>query len=877
MVNNNPEKLYLKDYKDLPYTILGVSLKISIYEKYTEVVSKMKFSVRGLFHGEPLILDGVDLQLISVCMAGKVLQESEYILNSKNLILTPNKENFEVEIVNRIYPSKNSSLEGLYQSGENLYTQCEPEGFRKITYFYDRPDILTTYDVTLEADYNKFPVMLSNGNLKESGKLDGDRHFVTWVDPFPKPSYLFAVVMGQLSKLEDFYTTKSGKKITLEIYSEDHNIKYCDFAMSSLKKAMSWDEDVYGFECDLDSYKIVSVSDFNMGAMENKGLNIFNNALILSDPKMTTDDSYISIESVIGHEYFHNWTGNRITCRDWFQLCVKEGLTVFRDQKFTEDMTNKQTSRIDQVISLRNRQYLEDDGPLSHPPRPDSFIEINNFYTSTVYEKSAECFRMLKLILGDELYFKAIKEYVSRFDGKAITLEDLMKLMSEVSKKDLDQFTLWFTESGRPLVDIDYSYDEQNKSLKIIFKQQTKTPPTKSEVPRYIPVKLGLIDEQGDSLLKTSEYTINHEDQSIIFPLTKTEETLLINEVDKKPILSVFRDFSAPVDWKLSYQDSDLISLIKFDKNIFSSWEACQRYYMKVVQSGIESSLSHKDHVVDKNFVEMYGEILLNSKYDPSFSSKALLYPSNPMICSNYEKYPIDKLLPVKKMILSHLGKNYQVELYRKYSEIRDSITTVNFHGNYGLRALKNLCLQLLVAANDENIEEILWDEFSQTKQFTDTLNAFALLISREDFDRQKAIDLFYKRWSDQDLALDYWFQCQASSLHSSTLENVLQLVNHKDYKRSNPNRVRSLTISFCRGNYTYFHRTDGSGYRFCASECLLLDKSNPQLSAALAKSFTSFYKLDDHRKSIMKKVLQDLKKETTSRDLYEVLESIKF
>jgi aminopeptidase N len=844
--------IYQKDYCKPEFVIKSCELDFFICDDYVDVTNNMEI-LRSEDHNKNLVLDGIDINLISVFLDGSLLSSSDYICHKESLELKKSSSNFSLSIKSRLYPDKNTALEGLYQSKGIICTQCEPGGFRRITYFLDRPDVLSTYKVRIEALKERYPVLLSNGNLVAKGECENSRHWVCYEDPFPKPSYLFALVAGNLSCLKSSYKSSSGRDISLEIYASDSQIDQCDFAMVSLKKSLAWDEDTYALECDLDVYKIVAISDFNMGAMENKGLNIFNSALVLANPRLTLDSSYQAIESVIAHEYFHNWTGNRVTCRDWFQLCLKEGLTVYRDQEFSKTVQDRDLTRIQEVRTLLERQVPEDTGPLSHPPRPDKYIEINNLYTATVYEKGAECVRMLELLLGKETFVKSVKHYLKKFDGSAVTQEDFVAALEEISQKDLKQFMLWYTQPGIPELSYQEDYDKLSKEYSLTLSQKVKKHPDYNNTePRHIPISLGLYikDKKSSHFIEMKEST----------------QTFVFKNFAKKPILSLLQGFSAPVKVMTKLSEKDHLYLLNNEKDPFNRWKLFQDYFVKIIVDFIRlDKLKLED-----NFIAAFADVLEKSSETLAVKSTILELPSEKVLFEHLEN--IDPHLVVdKKNIfrqkLVTIFKDKFLSLYKKYNVYNksDSMSPQTI----GARSFKNMCLGYLASSKDLDIEKLLLKQIDSALTMSDEYGAFSLLCKY--YNNKKAVEDFYYKYSKEELVVNMWFVAQAATY---SLKDIEKLLEHKDFNFKNPNRIRSLIGVFCRNNLSEFHKKDGSGYKFCAQMSEKLDKLNPQISSAIASSLVEWKKFNKKHQDLMVDELKSLRQlKNISKDLFEVVE----
>ncbi|KYK97115.1 aminopeptidase N, partial [Aggregatibacter actinomycetemcomitans serotype d str. SA3733] len=777
-------------------------------------------------------------------------------------------EQFELEITTVLNPAANTSLQGLYQSGDAFCTQCEAEGFRQITYMLDRPDVLARYTTKITADKAKYPFLLSNGNRIAGGDLDDGRHWVEWNDPFPKPSYLFALVAGGFDILQDKFVTKSGREVALELYVNRGNLDRADWAMQSLKRAMKWDEDRFGLEYDLDIYMIVAVDFFNMGAMENKGLNIFNDKYVLANPQTATDDDYLAIESVIAHEYFHNWTGNRVTCRDWFQLSLKEGLTVFRDQEFSSDTGSRPVNRINNVKFLRTVQFAEDAGPMAHPIRPEKVIEMNNFYTVTVYEKGAEVIRMLHTLLGEKGFQKGMKLYISENDGKAATCEDFVSAMERANDLDLTQFRRWYSQSGTPELTISDRYDEKNHVYQLQVSQLT--PPTADQMEKvnlHIPLKIALYDENGVAqTLYDSEGVVDN-----VLNITQKDQTFEFHNIYTKPIPALLSDFSAPVKLDYDYKTSQLITLVKFAENGFIRWDAVQmllnaelRRNVSNYQQGIELDLSAET-------IAVLQQILTNYQKDIELTSLILTLPKATEFAELFKTIDPDAISAVREFMARTIAENLQELLFKTYNQIRLDEYKIE-RQDIALRKLRNVCLSYLAYTNMGN--NLVNKHYSYSNNMTDTLAALTAATQAKLPCRDNLLADFEQKWQQDGLVMDKWFALQASRPEENVLNNVMQLMEHPSFNFNNPNRVRSLVGTFTGQNLKAFHAIDGSGYRFLTDILIKLNKSNPQVASRLIEPLIRFARYDAQRQTLMKRALERISEtEDLSRDLYEKIE----
>ncbi|VVC76098.1 Aminopeptidase N [Aquicella siphonis] len=873
---SEPQPIYLKDYQVPVYLIDEIDLHFDLFDDYTLVKSHLRLRHNRLSDSKSktLVLNGVDLQLESIKLDGRLLSETDYQLSDQALVLQDMPDNFDLEVVTRIFPHKNTALSGLYRSAGTYCTQCEAEGFRRITYFQDKPDVLSRYTTTITAEESRFPILLSNGNPVESGKLENGRHWVKWEDPFNKPSYLFALVAGDFDLLEDKFVTMSGREITLRIYVEKGYGDQADHAMYSLKQAMRWDEKAYGREYDLDIYMIVAIGDFNMGAMENKGLNIFNTKYVLAKPETATDDDYIHILSVIGHEYFHNWSGNRVTCRDWFQLSLKEGLTIFRDQTFSEDMLSPAVMRIREVNGLREVQFPEDAGPLSHPVRPDSYIEINNFYTATVYNKGAEILRMMQTILGKTLFRKGMDLYFARHDGQAVTIEDYVKAMEDVSGIDLRQFRTWYTQAGTPVLKVEDDYDAENRVYRLTVTQQTlPTPDQPVKKALHIPIRMGLLDQQGRPLPLSLDNGQPVTDT--VLHLTSTSQVFQFDNIPCAPIPSLLRNFSAPVKLELGYSDQDLQFLFKHDTDAFNRWEAGQKYALRLMLGLVRDHQHDKGLALPDEYPDMFGHVLRQEQEDKFLLAEMLMLPSEKYIGEQMEVIDVDVIHTVREYVLHEIAQRLQKVFLETYQHNHDVSGLYQFSmADIGRRQLKNRCLSYLMLL--PGYEEIGLQQFevSLKKNMTDAQAALVALANRNIPARTAALDSFYQTWKHDALVVDKWLAIQAASKLPDTLHVIRKLMRHEAFDLKNPNKVYALIGTFGQRNAVNFHSKNGEGYAFLREMVHQLDKLNPQVASRMVKPLTAWKRYDKERQELMREQLELLLHENKklSRDLFEVV-----
>jgi aminopeptidase N len=875
MKTQEPRTIFLKDYRPSPWLIDTAELDIRLEPSATVVRSKLavRANPASSEKGAALTLDGEKLELKSVAIDGEPLAASAYKVTDKGLtIAKPPSGGFTLEVESVCDPQANKSLSGLYRSGTLYCTQCEPEGFRRITYYLDRPDVLATFKVRLEADIADTPVLLANGNLVKSGKLKEGRHFAIWEDPFPKPSYLFALVGGRLGLVKDSFSTRSGRKVELRIYCEPGREDRCGWAMESLKASMKWDEDRFGLEYDLDIFMIVAVSDFNMGAMENKGLNIFNDKLILASPDTATDYEYESIEAVIGHEYFHNWTGNRVTCRDWFQLCLKEGLTVFRDQEFTSDLRSRGVKRIEDVVDLRAGQFSEDGGPLAHPVRPESFIEINNFYTRTVYEKGAELCRMIMMIVGEKGFRKGIDLYFKRHDGTAATVEDFVAAMADANKVDLSHFMLWYSQAGTPELACKLSYSEESKTAKLTVKQELKpTPGQPKKKPLHIPFKIGLIDPKGrDIALKLEDGT---KVKDGVLHLRKKTETFTFTGISARPVASLLREFSAPVNLATDLTDADLEFLIAHDSDQFNRWQAARTLSLKAVKAMTADIREGREPEMPATLARALGSLVADESLEPAFRALALGIPGfRDVALSLGENIDPVAIYQARQRLMAGLGAALKGPLESIYETYAVKGPYKPDADGVGKRSLRNRALTLLTAAGARGAATRLRDHYKTATNMTDAMAALSIYNDVDLPARAVVLKSFFRTWKKDPLVLDKWFQIQAFSALHGTPELIAELTRHPLFSMQNPNRVRAVLAAFAMGNPVQFAAADGKGFKLVADSVLELDGFNPLMAARLLSSFEMWRLYEPKRQKAAQKQLERVAgTKKLSRDVYEI------
>lgn len=875
MRTDNPKTIYLKDYQPPEYLVETIDLTFHLLEEHTQVISRLRLIRNPMTEeeGGSLVLDGEQLELQSLHMDGEALQSDAYRLDANSLTIYQPPSSFTLETRVLIRPQDNTALEGLYRSGRMYCTQCEAEGFRRITYFPDRPDVMARFTTTITADRQRYPVLLSNGNLVEERALDDGRHLVRWADPFPKPCYLFALVAGKLLYHQDSHTTPTGREVDLRIYVEPENIDKCEHAMRSLKHAMVWDEQKYGREYDLAIYMIVAVNDFNMGAMENKGLNVFNAKFVLARQESATDRDFQGIEGVIAHEYFHNWTGNRITCRDWFQLSLKEGLTVFRDQEFSADMGSRGVKRIEDVRLLRAHQFAEDAGPMAHPVRPDSYMEINNFYTVTVYEKGAEVVRMQHNLLGPEGYRKATDLYFERHDGQAVTTDDFVRCMEDASGKDLQQFRLWYSLAGTPEVQVAEDYDRVARTYTLTFTQSCPdTPGQRDKPPYHIPLTVGLLDRTGRELpLQLADETAPKGTQRVL-ELSNRSDSFQFVGIPAHPVPSLLRGFSAPVKLSFDYRDEDLMFLMAHDSDPFNRWDAAHSLAKTTLLSLVEDHRQQREPTLQPGFVEAFRHALIDEASDPALLAEVLTLPSESILGDQMETVDVEAIHSMREWLKRNLATALKADFLAVYERNYASASYDIQPASIARRSLKNLSLNYLMLLDDPEIVRLCMRQFESSDNMTDRMAALSALANRDCLERNQALTSFEAQWRDDPLVMDKWFAVQANSKLPGTLQTVKQLMLHPAFSLRNPNKVRSLVGVFCSANISGFHASDGSGYGFLADQVIALDKLNPQVAARMMRLMTRWRRYDAARQALMRGEFERvLAQPGLSRDVFEI------
>jgi aminopeptidase N len=871
-MSQEPKVIYLKDYTVPSYIIESTALNFNLFEDETLVTTELVVKRNPECENSTPALElygHEDVELCKITIDGEELSSDQYQRSGELLSIPSVPDTFTFKSVTRIHPESNTALEGLYKSDGMFCTQCEAEGFRRITFFPDRPDVMSIFHTTIEADKEKYPVLLSNGNLVDRGEADNGRHWVMWEDPFLKPSYLFALVAGDLQYIEDTFTTMSGREVSLLIYAEQKDLNKLDYAMQSLKNAMKWDEEVYGREYDLDIYMIVAVDFFNMGAMENKGLNIFNTSCVLANPATTSDASFQRVEGVVAHEYFHNWSGNRVTCRDWFQLSLKEGFTVFRDAEFSADLNSRTVKRVEDVSLLRTAQFAEDAGPMAHPIRPDSFIEISNFYTLTVYEKGAEVVRMVRTLLGEELFRKGSDLYFERHDGQAVTTEDFIQAMEDASGKDLSQFRAWYHQAGTPELHVTDSFNAEKGEYQLHVKQSCPPSPGQpKKTPYHIPLALGLLNSEGEDI------TLANGAATEVLDVTEAEQTFTFSDLTSKPVPSLLRGFSAPVKLFYPYERDELMFLMAHDSDGFSRWDAAQKLAVDIMQEMVAAYQPGNEMVLDKRLVTAFKQVLEAEGLDKAMVSKVLSLPSEAYLSELADEVDVEAIYEVRKFVRKEIAKQLEgslLEVYKanetqeEYSPDADSIAR---------RSLKNLCLSYLMCLEKEVYLELANQQYQKADNMTD-MQAALTLVAHSEFsaDAERLLADFYDKWQKESLVVNLWLSIQSADPKSGALQRVEKLMQHPAFDAKNPNKLRSVISVFCAQNTVNFHAMDGNGYRFLADRIIELNKQNPQIASRMLTPLTRWKKYSPERQALMKAELERISNSgELSKDVYEVV-----
>lgn len=897
MRNAQPKTIYLKDYQAPAFLIDETELRFELGEESTRVLSRLTMRRNPIYadhSASPLILDGQEMVLERVAIDGETLDASEYSVDEDTLTIhalpkavDENGSVFILECITQIKPQDNTSLEGLYKSKKMFCTQCEAEGFRKITYYLDRPDVMSKFTTCVVADEARYPILLSNGNAIEKGKEEGGRHFVRWEDPFKKPCYLFALVAGDLVCVEDYFKTCTGRDITLQIFVEAKDRDKCDHAMTSLKNAMRWDEEVFGREYDLDIFMIVAVDDFNMGAMENKGLNIFNTSCVLANPATTTDAAFQRVEAVVAHEYFHNWSGNRVTCRDWFQLSLKEGFTVFRDSEFSSDMGSRTVKRINDVSFLRTAQFAEDAGPMAHSVRPDSYMEISNFYTLTIYEKGSEVVRMIRELVGERAFRRGSDLYFERHDGQAVTTEDFVKAMEDASGVDLTQFRNWYSQAGTPHVRVRDAYDADNKTYTLSVEQSCPpTPEQPVKLAFHLPMRMGLLDRQGNALPLCLAGEAGQGAKERVLSITQKSQSFVFTGLQERPIPSLFRGFSAPIKLSIDYTRDDLMFLMTHDSDGFNRWNVAQQLTVEVMSDMLGDYQAGRPLTLDQRVITAFDLVLESCiqksrqaiEQDKEMVAQLLTLPSEAYMSELADEVDVVGIHLVREHASNVIAKSLSGKLATLYALNATPETYCADAAGIARRALKNTCLAYLMRTESSHWLQQCKEQFDQNDNMTDVSAALRMLVNcampEAEAIRNEALESFYARWQHEALVVDQWFSIQAGSVLPGALERVQILMQHPAFSIKNPNKVRALVGAFCGQNALHFHDISGAGYEFLAERILQLNTLNPQIAARLLTPLTRWKKYDNKRQGLMRAQLQRIAAEKTlSKDVFEVVE----
>lgn len=867
----SPHPIYLKDYRQPDFWISTVELRFELGEESTRVHSKLRFernhSQASSKHA-PLVLNGEALKLRSVAVDGRALGSDEYTLSDTSLTISNPPDRFELAVTTEIEPQKNLSCEGLYKSSGMFCTQCEAESFRKITYFLDRPDVMASYTVAIEAERAKYPILLSNGNPISRRDLGGGRHEVIWHDPHKKPCYLFALVAGDLGILEDEFVTRSGRTVKLQIFSRKGLEDRCRHAMESLKWSMKWDEDTYGLEYDLDIFMIVVAEDFNMGAMENKGLNVFNANYVLANPQTATDHDFDAITAVVGHEYFHNWTGNRVTCRDWFQLSLKEGLTVFRDQRFSSDLGSASVHRIEEVIRLRTLQFAEDSGPMAHPVRPQSYISIDNFYTLTVYEKGAEVIRMIETIVGRDGFRKGMDLYFKRHDGQAVTTEDFVAAMADANGADLTQFKNWYDQAGTPVISVQTEHNADKELFTVTIEQRCPSTPGQTEKkPCHIPVAVGLVGrdgrdlslqlESGSRLSSGSVRKGAQGEQTIVLHVREAKNTFVFTGVKEKPVLSLLRGFSAPVRVECDYSDDDLSFLIAHDSDSYARWEAAQLLTVRLTKELVADHQAGHALREPRRLIEAFAPLLKDTSADPAFVSFILALPAEQYLAQFFATIDVDAIFAAREHMMRALGRAHRAWFQATYDRLLREGTGGRDHASMGRRALKNRALEYLALSDDARDLDLAVRQRREAGNMTEELGALEALNRTSNIARETAMNEFHAKWKHEPLVMNKWLSIEALSPHRGVLDRIRKLATEPVFDKNNPNKIYALYAAYCRFNQVRFNDISGDGYRFIADQIIEIDGRNPQVAARLMSGFGSWRQLDVKRQELIKAELK--------------------
>ena len=875
MRDAQPKTIFLKDYQVPDFLIDKTDLYFSLGEQSSEVRSTltMRRNPEAANQDVELMLHGQELVLQSLTVNDVVLSGADYQVTPESLTIYSLPDEFVLECITEIKPQQNTSLEGLYKSNTMFCTQCEAEGFRKITYYLDRPDVMSVFTTTVEADKKRYPVLLSNGNNIGCGEMDNGRHWVKWDDPFKKPAYLFALVAGDLEYTEDHFTTRSGNDVTLRIFVEPKDLDKCEHAMASLVHSMRWDEEVYGREYDLTIFNIVAVDDFNMGAMENKSLNIFNTSCVLAKPETTTDAGFQRVEGVVAHEYFHNWSGNRVTCRDWFQLSLKEGFTVYRDAEFSSDMGSRTVKRVEDVSLLRTVQFAEDGGPMAHPIRPESFMEISNFYTVTIYEKGAEIVRMIANLLGPNDFRKGSDLYFERHDGQAVTCEDFVKAMEDASAKDLSQFRLWYSQAGTPRVAVEGVYDDSAQTYSLTVEQHCPaTPGQEQKQPFHIPMSMALLGKEGALPLHNDKE--NGSNTEVVIDITEPRQTFVFHQVKEKPVPSLLRGFSAPVKLAFNYSRDELLFLMRNDSDGFIRWDASQQLGVQVLNEMIAAVQNNEQASVDPRLIAAYRSILLDESLDKAMVALMLKLPSEAYMTEISDEVDVHAIYQARTLARLTIAEALEQELWQAFRNNRCDDAYQPSALQIAQRSLKNTALAYLMLLGTDDALAAAVEQFDHANNMTDVLAAFNVILNSEfGMQKQRVLKLFYERWQHESLVVNQWFMAQAVCSVPGTLDHVKGLMTHPAFDIKNPNKARALIGAFCGQNAVNFHQRDGAGYRFLADQVVELNRLNPQMASRLLGPLTKWKKYTADSRALMKAELERIMAEPDlSRDVFEVV-----
>ena len=873
MRDAQPESIYLKDYQPPYFVIEQTHLRFNLFEDHAQVDSRLVVRRNRQQHENfegPLVLVGQQLELLAIAIDGSRLTDNEYVLENDSLTIHNVSNSFELVISTRTEPQNNTELEGLYKSGGMFCTQCEAEGFRRITYYLDRPDVMSIFTTEIIAEKSKYPILLSNGNAEAHRDLEGGRHSVSWHDPHRKPCYLFALVAGDLMVKEDSFTTMNGRKVELKIFVEPQNIDKTDYAMDALKRSMTWDEEKYGREYDLDIFMIVAVDDFNMGAMENKGLNIFNSSCVLANPQTATDVSYQRIEAIVAHEYFHNWSGNRVTCRDWFQLSLKEGFTVYRDSQFTADMNSAAVKRIEDASIMRTVQFAEDAGPMAHPVQPDSYMEISNFYTVTIYEKGSEIVGMIHKLLGDNGFRKGSDLYFDRHDGQAVTIDEFVSAMEDANDFSLTQFKRWYKAAGTPVVEVESYYDTAAKTYSLTFKQSC-------EEPFLIPIELGLIGRNGQELDVTlAPGLINKRGayEQGIFKLTEKEQVLVFADVKEEPVPSLLRDFSAPIKLNYDFSRDQLLFLMQHDRDGFNRWDAGQNLALDVIYQVMQQLAEGNKPEVDVRLITAYRNVLKRNDIGDAMLAKMLLLPSVSYIAETQAVIDIQAINKARSHVLSVLAVALAKDLAALYQKLNVQRDYLPEPKQMAQRGLKNAALSYLLKTDNKEYCDLAMAQFENSDNMTDSMAALASLVnSKHKSQAEVALASFYHKWQTEPLVVNQWLSVQAGSAEYGTIDNINKLLEHESFDIKNPNKVRSVIGAFAGQSLINFHAPDGAGYQLLADKIILLNRLNPQIASRLVSPLSKWNRYVDSQAQQMKLQLQRIMaEEDLSKDVYEVV-----